>query len=298
MVNVLLSTYNSEKYLQTQIDSILSQEGADVKLTVRDDGSTDSTLGLLADYARQHSNVEYYADGENLRSAKSFMRLLEKAGEAAYYAFADHDDYWMPEKLAVAVEALKQYDDVPALYFCQTQLADKDLNKIPSVIIKPRLTFGESLVYGFIGGCTMVMNRKLRDIVVSYRPDFIEMHDTWIYRIALAIGAKVVFDPIPHILYRQHGNNVIGQGQGSLYEWRARADRLLHGKQVRHATAVELQKGFLHLMPEQNRELLSLFVDARYSLPKRIKLLFSSDYKCADPTTWRIFKAVLLINRY
>lgn len=298
MVNVLLSTYNSEKFLRTQVDSILHQEGVDVRLTVRDDGSTDSTLDLLADYASRHGNVEYYTDGENLRSAKSFMRLLENASEAAFYAFADHDDYWMPEKLAVAVEALEQYGDEPALYFCQTQLADKDLNKIPSVIINPRLTFGESLVYGFIGGCTMVMNRKLRDIVTSYRPDFIEMHDTWIYRIALGIGAKVVFDPVPHILYRQHSGNVIGQGQGRLYEWKARFDRLLHGKQVRHATAVELQKGFRLLMPKRNQELLSLFVEARHSLPKRLRLLFSPDYKCADPTTWRIFKAVLLINRY
>lgn len=298
MINVLMSTYNSEKYLRQQVDSILAQESVDLKLTIRDDGSCDTTLDILTDYSRQHPNVDFYTDGENLRSAKSFLRLLQKTDESDYYAFADHDDYWMPEKLKVATEALSEYENIPALYFCQTQLVDKDLNKIPSVIINPRLTFGESLVYGFIGGCTMVMNAKLRGIINTYTPEFVDMHDIWIYRIALAVGAKVVFDPVPHILYRQHGANVVGQQRGFFFEWKPRIERLLHGRQVRQKAAEELKKGYWNLIPEHNRELLSLFVDAKYDVCKRIRLFFSSEYKCAHPTTWFIFKAVLLINKY
>lgn len=293
-----MSTYNSEKYLRQQVDSILAQEDVDIKLTIRDDGSNDATLGIIKEYAKQYPNISFYSDGENLRSAKSFLRLLKNADNADFYAFADHDDYWMPEKLKVATKALKDFNDVPALYFCQTQLVDKDLKEIPSVIINPRLTFGESLVYGFIGGCTMVMNKRLKDIVNTYSPEFIEMHDTWVYRIALAVGAKVVFDHNPHILYRQHGGNVIGQQNGLLFEWKARFKRFFNGKQVRQKTAEELKRGYWPMITEQNKQLLDLFINAKYDVRKRLKLFLSSDYKCAHTTTWIIFKAVLLINKY
>ncbi|MBQ4399872.1 MAG: glycosyltransferase, partial [Alphaproteobacteria bacterium] len=104
-VLVLMSTYNGEKYLKTQLDSILAQQGVNVQILVRDDGSSDGTLPILQAYAAQ-GKLTYYT-GPNLKPAKSFMDLIYNAPQADFYAFADQDDYWLPEKLICAVNKLK-----------------------------------------------------------------------------------------------------------------------------------------------------------------------------------------------
>ena len=78
--SVLMSTYNGERYLRQQIDSILQQEGVKVQLLVRDDGSTDNTLDILNGYA-QKGLLKWY-QGENLKSARSFLTLLKEIGRA------------------------------------------------------------------------------------------------------------------------------------------------------------------------------------------------------------------------
>ena len=83
-VIVLLSTYNGERFLREQIDSILNQEGIDVNLIVRDDGSKDSTLDILEEYKKE-GKLKYYT-GENKRTAQSFMDLIYTAPEAEFYA--------------------------------------------------------------------------------------------------------------------------------------------------------------------------------------------------------------------
>ncbi len=168
-VVVLMSTYNGEKYLREQIDSILGQRDVEVSLLVRDDGSTDATLAILDEY-KTSGVLDYYC-GSNIGPARSFMHLLQNAPESDFYAFSDQDDIWMDDKLLAATSTLKGHESEPALYFSQTQLVDADLNKIPSVIIHPKLTFGESLIYKFIGGCTMVMNHRLREAVGSFMPE-------------------------------------------------------------------------------------------------------------------------------
>lgn len=300
MINVLMSTYNSERYLQCQVDSILAQQGVRVQLTVRDDGSSDSTLRIMHDYCQHNPNIRVYSDGENLKPARSFMRLLHDAEPTArFYAFADHDDYWQPDKLLTAVLMLQNVPaDRPALYFSQTQLTDTDLMPIPSVIINPRLTFGESLVYEFIGGCTMVMNRALRDIVCRYNPSYIPMHDVWIYSVALAVGAQVFFDPKPHILYRQHAANAVGQGRGEMHEWHRRWSRLVNSERSRSRRAAEIHRGFIDLIPADNRVLLDRLIIAKTSLRERILLLFDGRYRPASLKTWILFKLSVLLNIY
>lgn len=91
-VQVVMSTYNGEKYLKEQIDSILSQEGVDVRLYIRDDGSSDRTTDILASY-QEHKNVKI-EKGNNLGFAKSFLTALDECDEADYYAFSDQDDVW------------------------------------------------------------------------------------------------------------------------------------------------------------------------------------------------------------
>ena len=296
-VTILLSTYNGEKYLEEQLGSIASQKGVATKIVVRDDGSNDHTCDILDEWTRRLALTWYH--GENIGPARSFMELLRQAGDSCYYAFSDQDDYWLSDKLKVAVDKLKSYEKRPALYFCQTELVDKNLNRINSVIIHPRLTFGESLVYQFVGGCTMVINRALRDIILKYDPQYLSMHDVWIYDVAQAIGAHVVFDHIPHILYRQHGGNVTGQSTSVMTEWKHRTGRLVkRDLHSRSKVAQEIYKGYYDMMPEENRILLTDFIEAKTHLKQRLQLLRDRRFRCGDRETYHNFRMAVLMNIY
>lgn len=291
-----MSTYNGEKYLREQLNSILAQDGVECKILVRDDGSSDNTLNILNEY-QQQGRLKWYG-GDNLKPARSFMQLLYDADDADYFAFSDQDDYWKTEKLKVAVDSLKDYELMPALYFCQTQPADKNLKPLESVGINPLLTFGEALVYEYCSGCTVVMNSELRNILKTYSPIYIPMHDAWAFGVAMAVGAKVIFDKAPHILYRQHGNNAIGQEYSALHEWKLRMKRLTSKEHSRWRRACEIKKGFYDFMPEENKETLDLFVNGRQGFFNRIKLLFSRRFKCSDTKTYLFFKIAVLTSTY
>lgn len=295
-VLVLMSTYNGEKYLHEQIDSIFLQKGVNVDLIVRDDGSTDRTLEILDEY-KSLGKLSYYT-GENIGPQRSFMHLLQNAPEYEYYAFADQDDYWMDDKLLCAISLLTEKVNTPSLYFSQTKLVDEKLNPMKSVTINPLLTFGEALIYKFVGGCTMVFNHKLRVCISDKLPSQLPMHDIWIYTFAIAIDAFIYFDRIPHILYRQHGNNTVGQGQGFLYEWRKRCKRFLSKGGIRYIQARELYSCYKDIIPEKNLRILKMFLAGKNSFFVRSKMLFDKNFKCADNTTRILFFFNLLFNKY
>ena len=296
-VMVLLSTYNGERFLEEQLESIVAQKGVRPSIVVRDDGSTDGTCAILDKW--QDKRLLRWYDGPNMGPARSFLSLLSNCGEADYYAFSDQDDYWMPEKLEAAIGKLTRYGDEPALYFSQTQLADMDLKEIDSVIIDPLLTMGEALVYQFIGGCTMVMNRRLRDIVNRYTPLYVTMHDVWIYEVAQAIGAHIEFDRVPYILYRQHGDNVIGQTTSQAAHWKDRTGRAVRREwHARSRLAQEVYDGYHEFMTEENIRTVRDFIDGKKHLRKRLRLLTDERYRCADAATYRYFRLAVMLNVY
>lgn len=295
-VIVLMSTYNGERYIRQQIDSILGQQGVGVTLLVRDDGSSDGTLNILNEYSNAGKLIYY--SGENIGPARSFLHLLQHAPQSDYYAFADQDDVWMPDKLVAGVGTISMHAEKPSLYFCQTQLTDQDLNPLPSVIINPRLTFGEMLIYKFIGGCTMIMNRKLRHLIGLYIPTYMPMHDLWIYSIAIGVGGHIYFDPQPHILYRQHQNNSVGQGQGFIYEWKQRLKRFLSDGNERYNQAYELNKGYGDAITAEHKLLLQRFLDGKHNLMKRLSLITNSELRCPDKITQLLFWINVITNKY
>jgi glycosyltransferase involved in cell wall biosynthesis len=294
-VNVLMSTYNGEKFLREQIDSVIDQTGVDVSLLVRDDGSKDHTTSILNDY-KGEGKLDWYKS-DNLGPALSFMHLLRDSNDADYYAFCDQDDFWQKDKLQTAAGMLETTDG-PALYFSRTQLTDAELHPTSIVEIDPRLTFGESLVYEFVPGCTMVLNRKLRDMVNKYMPAYLPMHDVWVYSVALAVGSAIFFDKTPHILYRQHTSNTIGQGRGQWHEWHRRFDRLTHSEHSRYRRACEIKKGFSDVMTSDNAKLLDKFISAKHNAVKRLQLCFDNRYDCARKDTRLLFNISLLLNTY
>ena len=219
-VAILMSTYNGEKYLKEQIESLQKQTFKNWELFIRDDGSTDNTVPIINRLQRQDSRIHFMHDEKvQLRPMKSFLYLLSKVS-ADYYFFCDQDDYWLSEKLDSMLKRGKL--DKPQLVYCGLKCVDQNLKPLKNDFENMMGTIWD--YSRFIGndmpGYVMMFNSKLRDIVISSTKNYegIVMHDWWIALIAQTFGT-IEFLNKKLILYRQHGNNSIGAGKnGSLIE--------------------------------------------------------------------------------
>jgi glycosyltransferase involved in cell wall biosynthesis len=283
-VIILMSTYNGEKYIREQIESILTQTYKNIELFVRDDGSKDSTTKILEEYARAGKLTWF--QGENLKPARSFLELVKKAPEAEYYAFADQDDVWDSDKIEVAVNMLSNVpNEKPALYCSATRLVDENLNVItPIAHCKNfKLTFGEALVQAISPGCTFVFNRKSKEYLDMFKSEYISMHDALLMLIATAFG-NVIFDKQPHISYRQHSNNVIGTQHSLVSRYKRRLKRFLFSKDTnsRYKMACAFEQSFKDLMTEQDLVLLRVLTNYKKSLFSRMRLAFNKEIRMVD----------------
>lgn len=178
-------------------------------LYVRDDGSKDRTVETLKNYRIKHDVQIEIDEGENFGSAKSFLTALRECPKADYYAFCDQDDVWLEGKLPIAVGQIGA-TNLPVLWCSDYQVTDSDLQIIiPSVLEKPVEDNIRALFYNNVPGCTMVFNWALMKEIRKVQISEIRMHDIMALNIALITG-KVIFDKMPFVLYRQHGNNVLG----------------------------------------------------------------------------------------
>lgn len=217
-VTALISTYNGEKFLRQQLDSLLAQQlppNAQLNILVRDDGSTDATLDILEEYSKKYEDVISYYKGENLKPAKSFLHLLKNCPYSDYYAFCDQDDVWNPDKIAIAINALQAEanQDIPLLYCSNVMVSDAELNPIGVMnSSKMYADFAHVLIYVLSNGCTQVFNNHARDELINYDMDknLVIMHDR-LAELIIAILGKIIYDENPTMLYRQHGNNVVGE---------------------------------------------------------------------------------------
>lgn len=278
-VQILMSTYNGEKYLIEQIESLQEQVGVKIKILVRDDGSTDRTIDILEDMKNQ-GILEWYK-GENLKPAKSFLNLLKHAPEADYYSFCDQDDVWEAEKLIKAVTKLeKEGDERPSMYFSNTRLVDEKLRLIKqNKPISGSYTFGQALIRNNATGCTIVFNKKLLNIIKNYEPKFIPMHDYWLYLVCLAVDGKVIFDNNTYIKYRQHSNNVVGGRRNFIKEYRNKWYMLINKDATRYKTCYELKKGFYDLMTLSNKKKIDKILVYKNNISNKLELILDKDIK-------------------
>jgi glycosyltransferase involved in cell wall biosynthesis len=227
-VQVLLSTYNGEAYIKAQLDSILNQSYSNISILIRDDGSHDNTREILKEYKNNHAKIEYY-EGDNIGVVNSFFNLINNADKnASFYALADQDDIWLKDKILIAINKINDINlDLPLLYCSDFTLVNKELqilkNQIPKIKVTP--SFGNALVENKATGCTCVFNKKLINILQGKQPEYLIMHDWWIYLVANCFG-NVLFDNESNILYRQHGNNAVGAANTILKETSKRIKRV------------------------------------------------------------------------
>lgn len=269
---VIMPTYNGEKYLSEQLESIWHQKGVELSVLVRDDGSTDGTKALLDRY-QSEGKLTWYTGG-HLNVAKGVFDLMKKATQydVDYISFADQDDVWDADKLLVAVQSLDTVDArVPALYYCGQRLVDGELNPIADHILNDKRTLTTRFVLSDFAGCTGVFNKALLNEVVTFEPDYMLMHDTWILKVCLCLGGKVFVDPQPHMQYRQHGGNTVGLGR-SLPAYLKQVDQYLNVYHVEQQMR-ELVRGYGDRMVPKYRKLARMICEYRENPAYKKKLL-------------------------
>ena len=211
LVEVLMSTYQGERFVVEQVASVLAQTHERVRLVVRDDGSRDRTLSVLAGVSDPRLVVR---SGRNLGLPDAFFRLVdESSDDADLWALCDQDDVWLPHKLERAVARLATVEG-PALYCARVAVVDELLRPLYLHELPWRgPSFANALVQNIALGCTVVVNREARDLLRGRWPRDCVMHDAWAYLVVAACGT-VVYDHDPVVLYRQHRLNAVGMGTG------------------------------------------------------------------------------------
>ncbi len=216
---ILLATYNGERYLAAQLDSLLAQTYSDWSLYVHDDQSVDATQTILQHYAQQDSRVHILSDEQKRGAKHSFMWLLQRV-DADFYMFCDQDDVWLPTKIARSMQTMSMECDCncdnPIIVCTNAKLVDARLHVIAESYWKNRChrmwMFNDRyyhLFYNNVIGCTMLFNRKTREMSLQY-PSETSMHDSWLAAAVLWHGGRIVPVDEPLMLYRQHGGNTIG----------------------------------------------------------------------------------------
>lgn len=214
-VHILMGIRNGAAFLPEQLDSLARQTHQAWRLTCSDDGSTDGSQGLVRSFAATVRQKVEVIPGPQQGFAENFLSLVRNLpDETGPIAFADQDDVWLPEKLERALAALPS--DVPALYGTATYIWTPNLNrKEPTAPMRRPPCFANALVENYATGNTMVLNaraaRVLRD--ASRRVGPVYAHDWWAYALLSGIGARLIYDPRPCLLYRQHQSNEIGAGE-------------------------------------------------------------------------------------
>lgn len=295
-----MSTYNGEKYLKEQLDSLLSQSLLPTKIIIRDDGSSDKTLDILKEYKEKNSIIDYY-QGDNIGPTKSYYELLKKVEDADYYALCDQDDVWFNDKLKKAIYKLEQEDkNIPLLYVGRFILTDEKLHKLDSNMSKlySYTDFAHSLVYHTSPGCTFVFNNLTRKQVLKYDMNtrFCKIHDEIIHKVVSLFG-KVILDEEPLMFYRQHVNNVFGLTANRKKELLHRINNFLSKKvkNDRSKIARELLDVYGKECEKEKKEIL--YIVGNYVNSKKLKKeLLNSELFKTNTINDLFFKILVLAN--
>lgn len=271
-IDILLPTYNGEKYLREQLDSILNQTYKNIRLIISDDCSKDSTPEILEAYRNKDSRIELYLQKENIGVVKGIEFLLQKV-KSKYYMLADQDDVWLPIKVEKSIETLKREN--ADLVFGDLEVVDENLKTIyPSfgdfMLLNRKInkyidSYKVNYLYNCVTGCTVLSKKEFIEKILPIPAESKYLiHDHWI-GIMAALNGKLAYMPEKYIKYRQHGNNQVG------------TNKISHGfkklEQVRElfinvklgvfGTYVNNEEKFPKELQEQNQKAFNYFNDIK-----------------------------------
>lgn len=300
-IAVLMSTYNGEKYLRTQIDSILNQRGVEIDLWIRDDDSSDNTVSIIQEYQKKNKNI-FLMKGNNLGYANSFLTLLHISGEYDFFSFADQDDFWHKDKLIRAVHFLDKNPN--SLYASSLRIVDENLNLIKFKKYKNyNQSVGSVLSRIRLAGCTMVFGKELHKKVEPLIDDIIQFntmnygHDAWIMLLTLLFSGEIIVDERSYISYRRHSQTVTNINRGLRKRLLKEINIFINKNNSRVKISRFLLK-YKSIFDKKQIDILKDIVNYQDYFNIRMKLIFGNEIKTNVKTIDLKNKIAVLLRRY
>lgn len=220
-VAVIMASYNGEKYVRQQIESIFASGFGDFEIFIYDDGSKDNTIGIISELEQQHpGRIHLHQNETNLGVTRNFLQAVARA-EADYIMLCDQDDVWKPNKIEKTLNRMKALEkrmgrDLPLAVFTDAVIVDERLSKISDSFFRfnhlnPKKTdLAHILMENKLIGCTVMVNAFVGKLLKQYPiPEHARFHDWWIALLASSMG-KISFIDEGTLYYRQHGGNLVG----------------------------------------------------------------------------------------
>ena len=259
MISILMATYNGEKYLEGQLDSLLGQSYGNFMLWIQDDSSADGTWELLESYKNRHPDrINLLRNKKNIGAKDNFLGMMAKIADD-YVMLCDQDDVWLPDKIEKTLAKMREMENehdktTPLLVHTDLEVVDENLVTISPSYRKStnrdygRMEYRHVVTMNNVSGCTAMYNRALAQYITK-PPDFCLMHDFWLQLVAATFG-KIGHVDEATILYRQHGGNALGAKNVNSIGYKL--DRLVNNREV---------KELIHSTYPQARSLLEVFGD-------------------------------------
>ncbi len=223
-----MCTYNGEKHIQEQLDSIANNSMNDWRLFVYDDCSTDNTVEIIQRHACNHpeNEISIVRNKTNIGAIYNFLYASQVIGanmkDDDYIMFCDQDDIWKPDKIEKSYESMKELEkshgiDIPLLVSTDVSLIDENKHLIANSYAKrnrfdvAHADLAYHVMENHVQGCTIMFNKELANCVKEL-PKHVTMHDTWMATVAYALG-HVQYLNIQTMSYRDYSNSVTGHNK-------------------------------------------------------------------------------------
>ena len=250
LVSVAMATYNGEKYLREQIDSIITQTYSPIQIIVTDDCSSDGTIEILEEYQNSHK-LKFFQNEITLGYVKNFEKAI-KLCSGEYIALADQDDIWEPNKIDLLVQEIGTYSLIHSdalLIDSEGGLIEESYSRFSKKMTNPK-NFTQILLNGSVTGCTSLCKKTFLDSLLPF-PEGLYVHDKWMGIFAY-LNQGLVYTDKPLISYRQHTSNSIGAQNPSI-TFIERVKRAIRSRGT-------INRGDLRISIEKEKRLIELVI--------------------------------------
>lgn len=305
VVTIIMSTYNGDKYIKEQLDSLLVQEDVIINLLIRDDGSTDNTISVAELYRNKFNHFKIIK-GTNVGATESFFYAAKFAlydeFKADFYAFCDQDDIWLPNKLITAIQKIyKKNMNSPVLFFSNLMMMNEKGELIGKLLDDTIVSCDKynamAAIYTY--GCTCVFNGAALEKFCCLQEQRKIFHDNWLYAVCVFLG-ETIYDEYPYIYYRQTGKNVSGDKKSGMALWTQRVKKIfnpINDEHIYENIAINLIKYFQDEIDIDDRVLLEHILNYRKNFRDKLFLLLSKRMKTKKMSKNICIKGRILLNR-
>ena len=237
-VDVLLTTFNGEKFLSEQLESLIQQEEVNVRVWANDDGSEDQTLTILKKW-QENGLIKGISKTNRVGTTRAFLKLLSKRQDSEYVAFCDQDDIWDSKKLTTLLS--KQRNDIP-FGVTSKRLYINDTGRVIGASKKPRKSpsFENAIVENVVPGNTLLINNLAISLINGYPNPSVKHYDSWIYLLITCFG-RIHYIDVPLVRYRVHQGNLVGLRKYGFHKFLNSAENyLIQAKYLRQKVGPNL----------------------------------------------------------